>query len=263
MKMIRLLCATVVLVSALSARADDKPKLSIDTAKRIEKKTYEFKEAGKTMEYALFVPSTYDKAKKAPLIVALHGLYGTPQNILHYRGFTDLAEKHGYILVAPMGYNPRGWYGQTVRIARQKGDPENMAELSEKDVMNVFDLVRKEYTTDPERTYLMGHSMGGGGTFHIAMKYPEHWAALCPIAPAIFHPLGDLEKIKNIPVLLVQGDKDNLVKVDTVRPWAEKMKEMKMTCEYLEVAGGDHLSVGYKHLPKVFEFFAAHPKKAK
>ena len=44
-------------------------------------------------------------------MVALHGLGSNPQQIMRYRGLTDLAEKHGYIVAAPMGYNSRGWYG--------------------------------------------------------------------------------------------------------------------------------------------------------
>jgi alpha-beta hydrolase superfamily lysophospholipase len=95
------------------------------------------------------------------------------------------------------------------------------------------------------------------------MKTPELWAGLAPIAPAIFHPISDLEKIKNIPIIMVQGDKDNLVRVERIRPWAEKMKEMKMTYEYVEVEGGDHLTVAMKNLPKIFEFFDAHSKTAK
>src|SRR5262249_53820196 len=78
---------------------------------RIQKKTYDFKEASKEMEYALFVPSKYDQAKKTPLLVALHGLGGNPQQIIRSRGLTDQAEKYGYIVVAPMGYNSSGWYG--------------------------------------------------------------------------------------------------------------------------------------------------------
>jgi poly(3-hydroxybutyrate) depolymerase len=258
-----LLASLALVLLILPLRADDKPKADEKNAsqKRIEKKTYDFKDASKEMEYGLFVPSTYDKDKKTKLIVALHGLGSNPQQILRYPGLTDLAEKHGYIVVAPMGYNPRGWYGQVARVGRQAGDPDNIAELSEKDVMNVFDIVRKEYNTDPDRTYLMGHSMGGGGTFHIAMKHPEYWAALAPIAPAIFHPLSDLEKIKSIPIILVQGDKDNLVKVERVRPWADKMKEMKMTYEYVEVPGGNHINVAFDKLPQIFDFFEAHPKK--
>jgi poly(3-hydroxybutyrate) depolymerase len=75
------------------------------TQSRIEKKTYDFKDAGKEMDYALFVPSKYDKEKKTPLMLALHGLGGNPQGIMRSRGLTDLAEKHGYIVAAPMGYN--------------------------------------------------------------------------------------------------------------------------------------------------------------
>ena len=215
------------------------------------------------MEYALFVPSTYDTTKKTPLIIALHGLYSNPKQILNYPGFTELAEKHGYILAAPMGYNPQGWYGQKLPSFGRSPDPENLYELSEQDVMNVLDIVRKDYNIDPNRIYLMGHSMGGGGTFHLAIKHPDLWAALAPIAPAIFHPVSDLEKIKDIPIILIQGDKDVLVKVERVRPWAEKMKELKMTYEYVEMPGGDHVNVAFKGLPRIFDFFDAHKKLAK
>ena len=63
------------------------------------------------MEYALFVPSRYDKEKKTPLMVALHGLGGNPQQMIRSKGLTDQAEKYGYIVAAPMGYNSSGWYG--------------------------------------------------------------------------------------------------------------------------------------------------------
>jgi poly(3-hydroxybutyrate) depolymerase len=252
-----------MLLPAMQLHAQDKPKTEPgkSTTSRIEKKTYDFKEAGKEMEYGLFVPSKYDKAKKTPLIIALHGLYSNPQQILRYSGFTDLAEKYGYILAAPMGYNSQGWYGNKPPFGRNP-EPENLYELSEKDVMNVLDIVRKDYNIDPKRTYLMGHSMGGGGTFHIGIKNPELFAALAPIAPAIFARPAELEKIKSVPIILVQGDKDNLVKVEMVRPWAEKMKELKMTYEYVEVPGGNHIDVAFKNLPKIFEFFEQHPKGA-
>jgi poly(3-hydroxybutyrate) depolymerase len=251
-----------LLFSTGAAQQPEKQDAKKSTQARIEKKTYEFKEAGKEMEYALFVPSTYDKDKKTPLMVALHGLGSNPQQIIRYRGLTDLAEKHGYIVVAPMGYNPRGWYGARV-LGKKDGDPPNLSELSEKDVMNVLEIVKKGYNVDPDRTYLMGHSMGGGGTFHLGIKYPDIWAALAPIAPAVFRPVTDLEKIKHIPVILVQGDMDNLVKVDRVRPWAEQMKKLGMTYEYIEVAGGDHVTIAAQNLPQIFAFFDKHKRKAK
>ncbi len=238
-------------------KKDDKKPVS-----RVEKKTYEFKEAGKEMEYSLFVPSTYDKEKKSPLVIALHGLGGNPNQFIRTRGLTDQAEKHGYIVAAPMGYNTKGWYGSR-GLKSAKMDPENLGELSEKDVMNVLGIMKKDYNIDPERIYLMGHSMGGGGTWHLGLKYPETWAGLAPIAPAIFRQPTELEKIKNIPVILVQGDKDTLVPPEGARRWAEQMKKLEMTYEYIEVAGGDHGSVVAENMPKIFEFFNKNKKKEK
>ena len=232
------------------------------TASRIQKKTYEFKEAGKDLEYALFVSSRYDKAKPAPLMVALHGLGSNPQQIMRYKGLTDLAEEHGYIVAAPMGYNAKGWYGVKAP-GFAKTDPPNLSELSEKDVMNVLEVVRKEYSVDARRIYLMGHSMGGGGTWHIGIKNPDLFAGLAPIAPAIFRSADDLEKIKHVPVIVVQGDADKLVPVAGARRWAEKMKDLKMDYEYIEVAGGDHVTVAFQNMPKIFEFFNKRQKSEK
>jgi poly(3-hydroxybutyrate) depolymerase/DNA-binding beta-propeller fold protein YncE len=245
-------------LTQFEARTQDKTK-----PPRVEKKTYDFKDAGKDMEYALFVPSGYDKAKKSPLVIALHGLGGNPQQFMRTRGLTEQAEKRGYIVAAPMGYNEKGWYG--VRgLKGSRMEPENLGELSEKDVMNVLALVKKDYSVDPDRVYLMGHSMGGGGTWHLGIKHAEEWAALAPIAPAIFgrNP-KDLEKIKGTPVMLVQGDKDVLVPVAGARRWAEQMKKLEMTHEYIEVEGGTHGSVVGENMPKIFAFFDKHSRKVK
>jgi len=98
--------------------------------------------------------------------VTLHGLGGTHTTMMRPNAL-DLAEAGGYIYVAPMGYNPRGWYGvprgerrggpppnaapNTGRQGPPPGalaaanDPPNLRELSEKDVLNVLDIVRKEF----------------------------------------------------------------------------------------------------------------------
>jgi poly(3-hydroxybutyrate) depolymerase len=250
--------AVCLALPAWSAQPPAVTEAGKSTQARIQKKTYDFKEAGKAMEYALFVPSTYDKAKKTPLMVALHGLGSNPQQILHYPGLTDLAEKHGYIVVAPMGYNARGWYGARALVKGRPEDPKDLAELSEKDVLNVLGIVRAAYTVDPDRIYLMGHSMGGGGAWHLGLKYPDLWAGLAPIAPAIGRPASDVAKIKHLPVILVQGEKDHLVRVERVRPWAAEMKRLGMTHEYIEVPGGDHVTVAFTTLPRIFAFFDKH-----
>ncbi|MFP6573976.1 MAG: alpha/beta hydrolase, partial [Pirellulaceae bacterium] len=223
-------------------------------------RTYDFKEAGKPMKYSLYIPTSYDKEKKTPLIVALHGLGSSASGIMRYPGFTRHAEKHGYLVVAPTGYNSRGWYGSRGTGGRGS-DPRNLGELSEKDVMNVLALIRKEFNVDDNRIYLMGHSMGGGGTWHLGIKHPDIWAALGPIAPAAPRSTSGLTKITHIPVIVIQGDQDRLVR--GARRWVDKMKELKMEHEYLEIKGGGHVDVAYKHFPELFAFFNAHPKGGK
>ncbi len=248
---------TLVLSATAFLIAEDEPKTPNS---RIQAKSYDFKEAGKEMRYALFVPSSYDKAKKSPLMVALHGLGSNPHQIIRYPGLVPQAEKHGYIVVAPMGYNSHGWYGSRGATSR-RSKPENLGELSEKDVMNVLAIVRKEYSIDDKRIYLMGHSMGGGGTWHIGTKYPKIWAGLAPIAPAIASSTRVLEKIQKIPVIVVQGAKDKLVPVTGARKWVAKMKELKMDYEYIEDEDGGHVRVAFKYLPRIFEFFEERAKK--
>ena len=223
------------------------------TPGKVQKRTYDFKESAektKKMEYALFVPSKYDKTKPTPLIVALHGLFSSPLRIMGYPGFTKHAEKNGYIIVAPMGYNRWGWYGSRGKGGGRRGrDPDNLGQLSEKDVMTVLAMARKEFNVDANRIYLLGHSMGGGGTWHLGLKYPKVWAALAPIAPAIYRSPKALSKIAHMAVIVIQGDKDRLVPVAMARRWVAKMKELKMTHKYIEVKDGGHVRPAFQHFP--------------
>jgi predicted esterase len=260
---------------------------------RVQIREHLFAETNEQIPYAVFVSSKVRRDAKAPLVIALHGLGGSHTSLLRGNAL-DLAEEGGYILVGPMGYNPRGWYGVPATgrggradsapnaagapqanpaAGRQGGpppgagagvnDPPNLRELSEKDVLDVLDLVRREFNIDDRRTYLMGHSMGGAGTFHLAVKYPGNWAATASIAPAAFRMQpSSLSAIRNMPMMIVHGDADTAVPVAVGRSWAETMKELKMTHQYIEVPGGDHGNVISIGMPDIFAFFAEHSKPA-
>jgi poly(3-hydroxybutyrate) depolymerase len=76
----------------------------------VQQRTYHFADTDVDLPYAVFVSSKVGKDREAPLIIALHGLGGN-RNILMHDNLLDLAEAGGYIVFAPAGYNPRGWYG--------------------------------------------------------------------------------------------------------------------------------------------------------
>src|SRR4051812_21770804 len=76
---------------------------------RVQIRMHHFADTNEDSPYALFVSSKVDRRQKAPMIVTLHGLGGTHTTMMRPNAL-DLAEAGGYILVGPMGYNPRGWY---------------------------------------------------------------------------------------------------------------------------------------------------------
>lgn len=231
---------------------------------RVQQRTYQFAATNEKLSYVLYVSSKVTNAKKNPLIVALHGMGGDGHFLVRDR-LVDLAEEGGYIVVGPLGYNVSGWYGSPViAMGGRPIEPPNLAELSEKDVLTVLDMIRKEFSVDDSRTYLLGHSMGGAGALFLGAKYPSNWAAIASIAPAAFLMQKDqkdyLGKIKNanLPVIIVQGEKDTIVPPVNTRTWADAMKELGMKYEYKELPGGDHGTVISDGMPDIFKFFADH-----
>ncbi len=238
---------------------------------RVQIRMHHFADTNEEIPYALFVSSKVKQNQKAPMIVTLHGLGGTHTTMMRPNAI-DLAEAGGYVLVAPMGYNPRGWFGAPAPQGRGRrgaapapggaaNDPPNLRELSEKETLQVVDLVRKEFTIDDDRTYVMGHSMGGAGTLYLAMKYPQRWAAAAAIAPAAFAvDTQGLGKVPKMPFMIVHGDADTVVPPAVGRAWAEAMKSLNMNYQFIEVPGGDHGTVISSHQAEIFAFFARHSR---
>lgn len=240
---------------------------------RAEARTYRFDETGEDLPYCVFASSKIDADEPAPLIVSLHGL-GAPPSIMCNATAIDLAEEGGYILAAPMGYNVSGWYGSPVIEMRRPGAPEQSDALpaetlqaySEKDVMNVLEMVREEFNVDEDRIYLTGHSMGGAGTLYLGAKHAAIWAAIAPVAPAAFM-LTDtraelIQKLadEDVAVMMVHGDADELVPADISRTWVATMDELGLEHEYVELPGVTHGPVITESQEHIYEFFDSQTK---
>jgi poly(3-hydroxybutyrate) depolymerase len=241
--------------------------MTIKADPRTQQRSYEFDEDNPKMSYVVYVSSKVTPGRKAPLVIALHGLGGDANFLVRDR-LVDLAEEGGYIVAGPMGYNVSGWYGSPP-IAMGGGGitPPNLAELSEKDVMNVLAMMRREFNVDPDRTYLVGHSMGGAGALFLGQKHAKEWAAVAAIAPAAFmmemdraQILGTMQKA-GVPVMIIQGDKDPVVPPVNTRNWAATLAELGMKGRYIELPGGDHGTVIADGMPDVFRLFAENVRK--
>src|SRR4029079_19820065 len=83
---------------------------------------HHFAETDQDIPYSLYVSSKVKKNEKAPLIVTLHGIGGMHTTMMRPNAI-DLAEAGGYMLLAPMGYNPRGWFGAPAPQGRRGAPP--------------------------------------------------------------------------------------------------------------------------------------------
>jgi poly(3-hydroxybutyrate) depolymerase len=255
---------------------------------RAQVRTYHLNGANIDVPYCVFASSKVSRANPAPLIVSLHGLGAGPQ-IMCNTTAVDLAQDGGYILVAPMGYSIAGWYGSPVINMRGRGPrgsgsgptsapaadsapaagPSNqdIQKWSEEDVMNVLAMTRQEFSVDPKRIYLTGHSMGGAGTLFLAAKHAHLWAAVAPVAPASFMMNANradiLRSIKDagLPILFVQGDADTVVAPANTRMWVDTAKELGLDYQYAELPGINHGPVITASQKDVYAFFDHHSKK--
>jgi predicted peptidase len=248
---------------------------------RAEERSYVFANTGEEMPYCVFASSKIDPDTPAPLIISLHGLGAGPQIMCNTTAI-DLAEEHGYILAAPMGYNVGGWFGSPViamggrgRGGRGGGDaaaapqgpnPSDLARWSEQDAMTVLDMMKREFNVDANRIYLTGHSMGGAGTYYLGSKHADIWAAIAPVAPAAFMMSANHRELlqrladADVPVMVVHGDADEVVGVEISRTWTATMKDLGMDYEYVELPDITHGPVITASQKYIYDFFDEHAK---
>jgi poly(3-hydroxybutyrate) depolymerase len=274
---------TAILALGLAASTSfAQPRGSFGLDSRAESRSYHFADTDEDLPYCVYVSSKVKPDQPAPLIIALHGM-GAPPDIMCNSTTVDLAEEGGYIVAAPMGYNTTGWFGSPVismgggrgappgAAGRGPGGggnaPENLDELSEKDVLNVLAMMEDEFNIDQGRIYLTGHSMGGAGTYFLGAEHADIWAAIAPVAPAAMMMTGNraelLQKIADadVPVMVVHGADDEVVSVSISRDdWVPTIDELGIEHEYVELPGITHGPVITASQQDIFRFFGEHSK---
>ncbi|MBQ6906959.1 MAG: prolyl oligopeptidase family serine peptidase, partial [Clostridia bacterium] len=119
------------------------------------------------IKYIVRYPDKYAKGQKYPVIILLHGAGSRGKNIdilLDNPYFNIINEYSDFPFVSIMPQcSENTWFDMFEQLKRL-----------------VFKIVCEEFT-DKERLYLMGPSMGGYGTWQLAMSLPELFAAIVPI----------------------------------------------------------------------------------
>ena len=81
----------------------------------------------------------------------------------------------------------------------------------EQDLLTILDQALERFRADPQRVYLTGLSYGGFGTWALASRHPERFAAIAPVVgwghPQLMRPLAE----RKMPIWAFAGGRDPAV----------------------------------------------------
>ena len=212
---------------------------------------------GSTQFCRAYLPATWSADPgplPSPALIFLHGY--NPPNPPYVRWWSvaerhnGVAERNGLIVLEPMG---RGnvdyrWMG-------------------ERDVLRCLDEAQRRFRIDADRVYLTGESMGGNGTWLIASRHPQLFAAAAPVHggwdyrngvngyaytnPHATRPMERFvqeahasfaggEGLRNVPMYVLHGSEDSAVPVEQSRHGVQLLQRWGYDVRYREIPGRGH-----------------------
>ena len=205
--------------------------------------------------YLSYTPKDYssDKSKTWPLIIYLHGGSdrGTDLNKLYSNGIPDQiysGREFPFIIIAPQC-------------------PEHIRFSTENWFENFFKEIIVKYRIDTNRVYLTGVSLGGSGTWYIAAKYSDKFAAIAPMSGFTSHLDfidNNIDKLIDIPIWAFHGKIDNVVPFEETERIIKKLdgknKALKFT---IEAQVGHWINWLIYPNQELYDWFLRHDKRLK
>ncbi len=172
------------------------------------------------MQYLIYLPENYsNNNKKYPLVLFLHGSgeRGTDIEAVKRNGpplLVSQGKEFPFILVSPQCLEDQRWTSVTLGLSA------------------LLDDIEANYRVDSNHVYVTGLSMGGQGTWALAMAEPARFAAIAPVCG--WHDTYGICNIKDVPAWVFHGAKDDVVPVQKAEDVVNVLqgcgaKEVKLT----------------------------------
>jgi predicted peptidase len=205
--------------------------------------------SGLRFKYQVYVPANYSERTNWPVILFLHGAgergnEGLKQTAVGLAPAVRMnPERYPAIIIMPQVPTDSTWTGASATAA-----------------MTALDNTLQEFRTDRDRVYLTGLSMGGQGTWYLAYRYPDRFAAVVPICgwvsptfamrradpvvprDSVTHFEALARKLARVPIWIFHGEMDPAVPVEESRKAAAALKAAGGNVQYTEFLGTGHNS---------------------
>lgn len=151
----------------------------------------------------LYAPTSTENLPR-PLILGLHGGGGigsdNTRHLVDFNGLLQQAKTRSLFLYLPQAQTTY-WHSSDRAAA----------------IIAQIDKAIAEKNVDPNRIYITGFSMGGGGTWDLLNLYPNRFAAAIPICGIAPRSGSITENVSKIPTWAFHARNDSSVSVATTR----------------------------------------------
>ncbi len=209
-------------------------------AQPLESSTGSFVWGGLKRTYVIHVPSSSDKTRRVPLVIALHGGGGTGRRMesLTLGGLNKLSDREGFVVVYPDGIEQHWNDGRAeVKYRAHRENIDDVGFLSA-----LIDRLAEGANIDKRRVYVTGVSNGAMMSNRLACELTGRITAIAPVAGNMPYDLvSRCAPSKPVPVLMISGTEDPMM------PWAGG------EAHFLRLKFGKVLSV-----PETIKFWRMH-----
>jgi predicted peptidase len=223
----------------------------VNSFSSFEKKEFIYAD-GKVLPYRIQYPVNYDKNKKYPLVVFLHGAgergNDNEKQLTHgAKLFAAEENRKNFPAIVIFPQCPENSAWTYVTVDRTKTplifdfNYDNTITWPLDAVQKITTQLMATESIDKSRCYITGLSMGGMGTFEMVYRFPKIFAAAMPICGG-----GDAvrydERVKKISFWVFHGDADPVVNVNESRAMVNKLKTINTRVVYTEYPAVAHNS---------------------
>lgn len=232
-------CMIILIVGSIACTSDAQNQQTLD---RYEPHVY--KNETTTLNYRLMRPADVKAGQTYPLLIFLHGAgergSGNKRQLKYLPeqlASDGMRKKFPSFVYAPQCQSGKQWV--EVPWSAKKSTP-----MAEKPgamlaaAIAALDKVISDHPVDKSRIYLTGLSMGGYGSWEMAMRRPSLFAAVAPICGG-----GDEKNAKliaKLPIWAWHGDRDGAVPVQRTRDLIAALKSVGGEPRYTEKKGAGH-----------------------